>query len=118
MCSVNRLTQTALSNSRNAVSISSARTTKRLPSSRRASAIQIVRPRESNADTQPQLHPALLRLSATTLSTSARRIPSLYGSAYRSRTQYPYIRNLEVAVCLLLTFWGREREEAYNGLAR
>jgi|SRR6516225_6607034 len=29
------------------------------------------------AATQPQLHPCLLRLSATTLSTSARRIPSL-----------------------------------------
>ena len=29
-----------------------------------ASAIQIVRPSESKAETQPQLHPALLRLSA------------------------------------------------------
>ena len=36
----------------------------RLPSSRCASAIQIVRPLESTAETQPQLHPALLRLSA------------------------------------------------------
>jgi hypothetical protein len=37
---------------------------KRFPSSRCASAIQIVRPLESIAETQPQLHPALLRLSA------------------------------------------------------
>ena len=29
-----------------------------------ASAIQVVRPLESIAETQPQLHPALLRLSA------------------------------------------------------
>ena len=54
------------SSSRNAVSFSSARTTKRFPSSRCASAIQIVRPLESIADTQPQLQPALLRLSAIT----------------------------------------------------
>src|SRR4029450_6978641 len=42
-------------------SLSSARTTKRLPSQRCASTIQIVRPLESIAETQPQLHPALLR---------------------------------------------------------
>src|SRR5206468_4141358 len=47
----------------NAVSFSSARTTKRL-SSRCASAIQIVRPLESIVETQPQLQPVLLRLSA------------------------------------------------------
>src|SRR5438034_1027701 len=46
------------SNSRNAVSISSACTTKRFPSSRCASAIQIVRPLESIAERQPQLQPA------------------------------------------------------------
>ena len=49
----------AASSSRNAVSFSSARTTKRFPSSRCASAIQIVRPLESIAETQPQLQPAL-----------------------------------------------------------
>src|SRR5881296_3600144 len=38
----------------------------RFPSSRCASAIQIVRPRESSAETQPQLQPALLRLLAIT----------------------------------------------------
>ncbi len=48
----------------NAVSFSSACTTKRFPSSRCASTIQIVRPLESIAETQPQLQPALLRLSA------------------------------------------------------
>src|SRR6266436_9368208 len=47
------------SSSTNAVSFSSARTTKRFPLSRCASAIQIVRPLESIADTQPQLHSAL-----------------------------------------------------------
>src|SRR5262249_16291980 len=49
--------------SRNAVSFSSRRKTNRFPP-RSASAIQIVWPYASNADTQPQLHPALLRLSA------------------------------------------------------
>jgi hypothetical protein len=53
-----------IADSRNAVSFSSARTTERFPSSRCASAIQIVRPLESRAETQPQLQPALLRLSA------------------------------------------------------
>ena len=53
----------ATSSSRNAVSLSSAQRTP-FPSSRCASAIQIVRPFESIAETQPQLHPALLRLSA------------------------------------------------------
>jgi hypothetical protein len=48
----------------NAVNFSSARTTKRFPSSRCASAIQNVRALESIAETQPQLQPALLRLSA------------------------------------------------------
>jgi hypothetical protein len=56
------------SSSRNAVSNSSARTMKRFPS-RCASAIHIVRPRESIAETQPQLEPALLR-SAILLHTS------------------------------------------------
>src|SRR5213596_3936450 len=56
--------RTADSSSRNAVSFSSACTTKRFPSPRCASAIQIVRPRESIPETQPQLQPALLRLSA------------------------------------------------------
>ena len=49
---------------RNALSFSSACTIKRFPSSRCASAIQIVRPSESMAETQPKLHPALLSLSA------------------------------------------------------
>src|SRR4029077_2871189 len=53
-----------VSTSRNALSLSSACTTKRFPSPRCASAIQIVRPLESIAETQPQLQPALLRLSA------------------------------------------------------
>src|SRR4029453_1101408 len=52
------------SNSINAVSFSSACTTEGFPSSRCASAIQIVRPLESIAETQPQLKPAWLRLSA------------------------------------------------------
>jgi hypothetical protein len=42
----------------------SPRTTKRFPSPRCASASQILRPLESIAETQPQLQPALLRLSA------------------------------------------------------
>jgi hypothetical protein len=53
----------ALCSSRNAVRISSARTTKRFPS-RCASTIQIVRPSRSKAETQPKLQPASWRLSA------------------------------------------------------
>jgi hypothetical protein len=53
-----------LSSSRNAVSISSDRTTNLLPLSRCPSTIQNVRPLESTAETQPKLQPALLRLSA------------------------------------------------------
>jgi hypothetical protein len=53
-----------LSSSINALSFPSACTTNRFPSPRCASAIQIVRPLESTADTQPQVQPALLRLSA------------------------------------------------------
>jgi hypothetical protein len=49
----------AASSSGKAVNNSSACTTKRFPSSRCASAIQIVRPWESIAETQPQLQPAL-----------------------------------------------------------
>jgi hypothetical protein len=64
ICSVNRWRQTALSNSRKAVSLSSACTTNRFPSPRCASATKIVRPSRSTVATQPQLHPALLRLSA------------------------------------------------------
>src|SRR5215471_6240899 len=55
--------ESATPSSRNAVSFSSARTTKRFPS-RCASAIQIVRPSRSTAEIQPKLQPALLRLSA------------------------------------------------------
>jgi hypothetical protein len=46
------------------------RTTKRFPSPRCASAIQIVRPLESIVTTQPQFHPALLRLSVIISDTS------------------------------------------------
>jgi hypothetical protein len=46
-----RAVRIADSSSKNAVSFSSARTTKRFPSSRCASAIQIVRPLESQAET-------------------------------------------------------------------
>src|SRR5205823_5171856 len=52
-------TSIADSSSRNAVSFSSARTTKRFPSPRCASTIQIVRPAASTAETQPQLQPTL-----------------------------------------------------------
>ena len=54
-----------LSSSTNAVSFTSACTIKRFPSSRCASATNIVCPLELIVETQPQLQPALLRLSAT-----------------------------------------------------
>jgi hypothetical protein len=63
--SVNSRRQIALSNSKKAVNLSSACTTNRYPSSRCASATKIVRPSESTAEMHPQLHPALLSLSAT-----------------------------------------------------
>ena len=52
------------SSSTNAVSFSSARTMKRFPLSRCASAIQIVRPSRSRAEAQPKLNPALIILLA------------------------------------------------------
>ena len=54
VCSLNRSIQMALSNSRNAVSFSSARTTKRFPWSQWAAAIQILRPSESKRGNRPQ----------------------------------------------------------------
>ena len=101
--SVNRWIQTALSNSKNAVSFSSARTTKRLPSSRCASAIQIVRPSRSMAETQPQLQPALLRLSVMIsqylmLSTSVtpfRRTAWLSFMAFLALTRRRFARSAD-----------------------
>jgi hypothetical protein len=52
------------SSSTNAVNFSSARLMKRFPLLRCASTIQIVCPLKPIAETQPQLQPALLRLSA------------------------------------------------------
>jgi hypothetical protein len=57
-------TRIAASSSRNPVSFSSARIMNRSRSLRYASTIQIVRPLESIAATQPKLQPAGLRLSA------------------------------------------------------
>ena len=65
------------SSSRNAVSFSSARTTNRFRSSRWASTTQIVRPLESIAETQPQLQPALLRLSAMISQYFTRHLSTL-----------------------------------------
>jgi len=62
--SVNRWRQIALSNSKKAVNLSSACTTKRLPSSLWASATKIVRPSRATVATHPHVQPALLRLSA------------------------------------------------------
>src|SRR5437016_98543 len=59
-----RIQISGYSNSTNAVSFSSACTTKRFPSPRCASAIQIVRRLESIAETQPRLQPEALSLSA------------------------------------------------------
>ncbi len=60
----NSVERVTLSSSRNALSFSSARTTNLFPSSRCASAIQIVRPSESFAEIQPELQPDALCLSA------------------------------------------------------
>jgi hypothetical protein len=58
------LRQLAFEFEKNAVRFSSALTMNRFPSPRCASAMKIVRPSESTANTQPELEPALLRLSA------------------------------------------------------
>jgi hypothetical protein len=51
----------------------------RRPLSRCASAIQIVRPLESIAETQPQVHPALLRLQRSQIWRWVRPIPKERG---------------------------------------
>jgi hypothetical protein len=61
---VRRWVEIIRASSRNAVSFSSARTTNLFPSSRCASAIQMVRPSAFTAETQPQLQPDALSLSA------------------------------------------------------
>jgi hypothetical protein len=81
------LARIADSNSRNAVSFSSARTTKRFPSPRCASAIQIVRPLRSTAETQPQLQPALLRLSAMISQCPSKRFVILILTSWRVFSQ-------------------------------
>src|SRR5437899_10132246 len=64
-CQVNSLLAKIVdSSSINAVNFSSARTTKRLPLSRCASATKIVRPLESTVETQPHDQPDALSLSA------------------------------------------------------
>ena len=68
----------AASTSTKAVNFSSARAQPNVPLLRCASAIQIVRPLESMAETQPQLHPALLRLSA--IISQLRFTPDNYAS--------------------------------------
>src|SRR5207247_9444636 len=70
--SLNRPRQIARSNSRNAVNFSSACTTKRFPSSRCASAIQIVRPLESTADTQAHRQAVSVDRAEATLGAAAR----------------------------------------------
>ena len=68
--------------SKNAVSFSSARTTKRFPSPRCASAIKIVRPSRSIADTQPKLHPRFLRLSAMMLARARLQLRCWFSSHF------------------------------------
>ena len=67
----------ANSSCKNAISFSSARTRKRFPSSRWASAIQMVCPTESTAETQPKLQTAFLRLSAKISQLLHRRGPGV-----------------------------------------
>src|SRR6266487_2642035 len=59
---------------------------KRSPSQRCASAIQIVRPAESIAETHPQLQPALLRLSPMVSQYFTRVILPLFFSTQHSHS--------------------------------
>src|SRR5205823_7050032 len=64
------------SSSRNSVSLSSGCTKKRFPSLGCPSATKIVCPLESIAETQPQLQPALLKLSAMVSQFSFKTLAS------------------------------------------
>jgi len=79
------------SSSRNAVSISSERATKRFPSSRCASAIQIVHPLQSTVATQPHVHPDAVRLSA---------MISQYFITLWARSEGDFKRGFEPAVAI------------------
>ena len=97
------LSRTADSNSTNAVNFSSACTTKRLPSSRCASAIQIVRPSRSKAETQPRLQPALLRRNSAFFCCEA--VSTFVGMPYicRNILRFPARANrriCESSVCV------------------
>ena len=101
------------SSSRNALSFSSARTTNLFPSSRCASAIQIVRPSESLAEIQPELQPDALSLSTMssqyfTLIRFCGFLPSSpgtwfrlenYGRTFRSwhLGQFPMLHRMNIA---------------------
>jgi hypothetical protein len=76
----------------NAVSFSSARATKRVPLSRCASTIHIVRPSQSTAETQPKLQPRSLRLSAIISQYFIASLP------FSSPDEFPTPRNLSVSV--------------------
>jgi hypothetical protein len=86
--------QIADSSFTNAVSFSSACTTNRF-SPRCASAIQIVRPSQSTAETQPKLQPRCLRLSAmisqyfTRLGKMSERIRSVECKTQRHALTFP-----------------------------
>src|SRR6266487_9720 len=88
------------SNSKNAVNFSSARTTKRLPLPRCASPTKIVRPRESTAETQPQLQPALLRLSAIISQYFTRTIVPLLICGRRAQNSASQMPNNSVQLSL------------------
>jgi hypothetical protein len=77
--------------SRNVIPCSSASTTIRFPLSRCASAIQMARPLESIAKTQPQLQPTWLRLSAIISWYFACRIVALLISTQK-RLSLPRVR--------------------------
>jgi len=61
-----------------------------------ASAIQIVRPAESRTDTQPQLHPVLLRLSAIIshyfISAATKRSPNHWQQKWKNRSRSRMLR--------------------------
>jgi len=86
ICWLNSRIQIALSNSKNAVSFSSACTTNRFPSSRCASAIQIVLASRSTAETQPQL-PGALAAKRQKEQTLAEQTRAMRRSSYNQGPQ-------------------------------
>ena len=85
----------------------------RFPSPRWASATNIVRPRESTAETQPQLQPALLRLSA--MISQYFTVGNLIGNLIESWAQY---HRQDMLTSLFALYRHRDAKSSWSAVAR